>query len=569
MRLTKIVCTLGPASDDIEVLERMVRSGVDAARLNFSHGTHEDHETALTRLRAVTKSLGRTVAVIQDLSGPKIRLGPVAAEGAELAEGSLVHFCRDEVEADARQFSCTWPEVVGDLRLGDHVFLGDGRIRMVVVAVEPGRVDCHVTVGGTLLPEMGVNLPGVKLSVPALTDKDRRDLEWGLAHEVDYVALSFVRSPEDVLELRRILHERTSDIHVIAKLEKPEAIEHLDDIIDVSDVVMVARGDLGVEMPLEQVPGIQKRIIAAAAGRGKPVITATEMLQSMMTNPTPTRAEVSDVANAILDGSDAVMLSGETAVGDYPLQALVAMGRIAEEADRLSAELQSARPALLEHPDMPMTEAMACGARQIVQKIPARLVALGTHSGHTARIVSKEGLSVPVLAVSDDERACARMALYRGVTPVQVTGLLNLDQMLADLERVALERKLVEPGDLMVILGGVPFGKSGTTNTVQVRRVEADETVAAVSSRARWRFTGDEKTYDYAVDYLACIGCGICVKRCPYNIFTMREDHAIINEEQLARCILDRTCERSCPTGAISITEVADSSDEVGPSAGR
>ncbi|HUU42753.1 MAG TPA: pyruvate kinase, partial [Planctomycetota bacterium] len=485
MRLTKIVCTLGPACEEIDVLEKMIRSGMDVARLNFSHGSYAQHETTLTRVRAVARSLGKTVAVIQDLCGPKIRVGAVAGGATEFVTDSSVRFYRDAVEADAGQFSCTCPEVVADLKLGDRVLINDGRVQMVVVAVEPDRATLHVTEGGRVLPEKGINLPGVTLRMPALTEKDRADLEWGLAHDVDYVALSFVRSPDDVLELRRILHEHTSDIHVIAKLEKPEAVNRLQEIIEVSDVVMVARGDLGVEMPLERIPGIQKQIIRAAALQGKPVITATEMLQSMILEPTPTRAEVTDVANAILDGSDAVMLSGETAVGRYPLEAVLTMARIAEEADKMRAQLAGTRPSPMETSDLPMTEAVALGARGIAQKIPAKLVAVGTHSGHTARILSKEDLAIPILATSDDLRACQRMALYRGVIPVQLQGLLDLDQMLSEIERVALERKLAVAGELIVILGGVPFGKSGTTNTVQVRRLQAGETAAPASSRAR------------------------------------------------------------------------------------
>ena len=560
MRLTKIVCTLGPACEDIDVLEKMIRAGLDAARLNFSHGTHEQHDRTLTRVRAVAKSVGKTVAVIQDLCGPKIRVGAVKDGETSFASESSVRFYRDAVEADPGQFSCTCPEIIGDLKLGDRVLVDDGRIKMIVVAVEPERVTCHVTEGGRVLPGKGINLPGVALSMRALTEKDRADLAWGLEHDVDYVALSFVRSPEDVLELRRILHEHTSDIHVIAKLEKPEAVDRLDEIIAVSDAVMVARGDLGVEMPLERIPGIQKRIIAAAGRQGKPVITATEMLQSMIVQSSPTRAEVTDVANAILDGSDAVMLSGETAVGRYPLEAVTTMARIADEADSMRGELALVRPSFLESSDMPMTEGIALGARQIARKVPAKLVAVGTHSGTTARILSKEDLSIRILATSNDLRACQRMALYRGVLPVLLQGLMDLDQMLAEIERVALERQLAKPGDLVVILGGVPFGKSGTTNTIQLRRLQAGESAAPASSRARWRFKGTEKTYDYAVDYLACIGCGICVKRCPYDIFAMDEEHAVINEAQLSRCILDRTCERSCPTGAIVIREVTESS---------
>ena len=288
MRLTKIVCTLGPASEDLDVLEKMVRSGMDVARLNFSHGTHDEHFTMLTRLRTVARSVGRTVAAIQDLCGPKIRLSETEGEGAAFERGSTVRFYREAVKANSKQFSCTFPSLIADLRLGDRILIRDGRIQLVVVATEPDRVSCHVVQGGQFHSGAGINLPGVKLSTSALTEKDRHDLQWGIENEVDYVALSFVRSPHDVLQLRRILHEHTSDIQVIAKLEKPEAVEHLADIIEVSDAVMVARGDLGVEMSLEKVPGIQKRIIAEAARQEKPVITATEMLQSMIHSPTPT-----------------------------------------------------------------------------------------------------------------------------------------------------------------------------------------------------------------------------------------------------------------------------------------
>ncbi len=473
MRLTKIVCTLGPASDDIGVISKMVRAGMDVARLNFSHGTPEEHEARLDRLRKVAARAGRTVAVMQDLCGPKLRVGEVKAGRAEFVADSAVLFSREPVEADATRFSCAAPEVVADLRPDDPVLINDGRVRLVVTSVETDGARCRVVVGGAVESHKGINLPGAKLRLPALTDKDRRDLAWGLAHDVDYVALSFVRKADDILELRRALGERARDVHIVAKLEKPEVLGQLEAIIDSSDAVMVARGDLGVEMPIEQIPATQKRIIAVAARRGKPVITATEMLQSMIESATPTRAEVTDVANAILDGSDAVMLSGETSVGRFPVEAVSAMSRIAEEADGMRSERAMASPPTGEQTDVPLTEAMSEGARQIAQRLPANLVAVGTHSGVTARVLSKEDLALPIFAASDDERACRRMALYRGVIPARLTGLASLDQMFAAIEGAAVERGLVNAGNTIVIIGGVPFGRSGTTNTIQVRRVGA------------------------------------------------------------------------------------------------
>jgi pyruvate kinase len=309
-------------------------------------------------------------------------------------------------------------------------------------------------------------------------------------------------------------------------------------------------------MPLERIPATQKRIIAAAARHGKPVITATEMLQSMIESATPTRAEVTDIANAILDGSDAVMLSGETSVGKHPVESVSAMSRIAEEADRLRAERAAAAPSY-DDALHALTEAVAEGARQIARRIPANLVAVGTHSGLTARVLSKEDLAVPVLAASDDERACRRMALYRGVVPALLGGIVSLDQMLVEIERAAVDRRLAKHGDVIVILGGVPFGKSGTTNTIQVKRVAATSAEQPGPTRARWRFESGGRTWDYVVDYVACIGCGICVKRCPFGIFAMEGDQVTVNETQLPRCIFDRTCEMGCPTGAIRITQAA------------
>lgn len=558
MRLTKIVATLGPASWSPEVIEKLIRAGVNVFRLNFSHGEHEQHQQTLEAVRAQATAAGRHIAVLQDLCGPKIRVGPLAADSVELETGQTVRIRRDNRPGDAAGFGSTYENLVDDLQVGSTVLLDDGNIALVVLEKNPDEVVCRINVGGRLLTNKGINLPGVQISAPSVTEKDMNDLLWGIKHEVDYVALSFVRSADDVRTVKRFLHDRNYNIPVIAKIEKPEAIESIDEIIDTADALMVARGDLGVEMRLEAVPTLQKRIIALCAAARKPVITATQMLQSMTNHPVPTRAEVSDVANAILDGSDAVMLSGETAVGQYPVQTVHTMARIAEEADNFAASRLRAQTNFSSalDPEALVSSSLTHSVASLTATLKPAVVVVSTASGYSARNISKEMLPIPILALSDSERTCRQMVLLRGTTPELAQGDVTLDAIAAHAVKTLRKLELASDGDLFVLVAGFPVGKAGTTNTVQVRRLETvRKTTGGTPGRARWTLVEKDKTYDYVIDYATCIGCGVCVRQCPHGIYALESDHAVVNEDNLARCIRDRMCVRLCPTGAITITE--------------
>jgi pyruvate kinase len=420
---TKIIATVGPACETVERLRGLVVAGVDIFRLNFAHGSHDWLDGILRSIRAVADDLGQPIAVLGDLSGPKIRLGRLPDDGVCCVSGGTFRFVRQATE-DPTDFTSTYPELIDDLVPGDRVLLADGTVSLRVVekAVDGSAVTCRVEHGGTVRSRQGINLPGVKLSTPSLTDKDRDDLRWAVAAGVDFLGLSFVRQAADIAELRQAIAELQpeSPPQIIAKIEKPEAIDNLESILDVTDGVMVARGDLGVEVEIEQVPPLQKRIIRLCNRRRLPVITATQMLDSMQTNERPTRAEASDVANAVLDGTDAVMLSGETAIGAYPREAVAIMSRIAGEAERLVP----ARDARLDDFDgnaatraTLVTEAVTAGASLAAEQLRADLVAVATKSGRTAMAVSKQRSPVPVLALTDCPETARRICLYWGVTP--------------------------------------------------------------------------------------------------------------------------------------------------------
>jgi pyruvate kinase len=409
MRRTKIVATIGPASRSPEMLERLVRAGVDVVRLNFSHGTHEQHLEVILSVRAIAGRLQRPVALLQDLSGPKIRTGNVAGNGVLLVKGARLAITTDtSIEGTAELISTTYEPLPRDVKAGDQVLLDDGNLELRVVGVSGGRVECEVVDGGTLRANKGMNLPGVTLSTPALTEKDRRDLRFGTQHQVDYVAMSFVRRAEDVLEAKELIRSMGETTPVISKIEKPQAVDNLEAILAASDGVMVARGDLGVELGTEDVPIVQKRIIALANAAGKVVITATQMLESMIDNPRPTRAEASDVANAILDGTDAVMLSGESAVGKFPVETVETMARIAcytEEHGmgsihpRRADARRSDLPPALAGPGTPVTRSLTRVATSVAEELGCKLILAFTESGVTARLVAGRRPRVPVVAV--------------------------------------------------------------------------------------------------------------------------------------------------------------------------
>src|SRR6202521_3365331 len=460
-RHSKIVCTIGPACRSPRILERLLRAGMDVARLNFSHGTYEEHVRTIVQLRTVAQQLKKTIAILADLQGPKIRTGALAGGGPVLLRtGQKFVITTARVLGDSTRVSTIFRPLPKEVHRDDRILLSDGLIELRVERVRGGEVICQVINGGALGEHKGINLPGIKLRVPALTPKDREDLVFALKHGANYIAVSFVRRPEDVVLAKTLVRRAGKDTPVIAKLEKPEAIENLDAILRVADGVMVARGDLGVEMSPERVPVVQKTIIARAREFRRPVITATQMLESMTENPRPTRAEASDVANAIFDGSDAVMLSAETASGKYPVEAVGMMARIIEEAEASIREFP--RPATQEQLKVAETVAeLVCHASR---ELHMKLIAVFTHSGFTARLVSRYRPLVPIVAFSPEAATRRRMSLLWGVTSRHISDIKKIDG-LADLaEKRLLEERLVKKGDVIGIVAGTPMGIRGTTN---------------------------------------------------------------------------------------------------------
>jgi len=449
MRRAKIVCTLGPASATDEVIGALIDAGLNVARLNFSHGTHEDHRSTFDLLRAAAERRGTPVAILQDLQGPKIRVGKMEGGSVSLVKGSQLLLTTEDVEGTAQRVPHTYRPLPKDVDPGDRILLDDGRLELEVLGAEgEAEVRCKVVVGGELSNRKGMNLPGVKLSTPALTDKDRADLAFGVELGVDFVAISFVRRPEDVAEAKALAR----GIPVIAKIEKPEAVDCFDEILAVADGIMVARGDLGVEMGPEKVPLIQKQLIEQTNRAGKVVITATEMLDSMRHNPRPTRAEASDVANAILDGTDAVMLSGETAAGDYPVRSVETMGRIIQVIEGSPRFLDRPLPPSVQHRET--TNAMARAAVLASRELEAEVVLCYTESGRTAKLISEYRPRALILAVTADQTVYRRLALEWGVYPLLVDNTPSTDETIARMTEAACEAKLAHRGQLVVLTMG-------------------------------------------------------------------------------------------------------------------
>jgi pyruvate kinase len=460
-RHSKIVCTIGPASRSPRMIRELMRAGMDVARLNFSHGTHEEHAQTIVMLRAAAVAHRKPIAIIADLQGPKIRTGVLAGGGpVMLKAGQQFVITTKRVLGNSTRVNTTFAPLPQEVHKGDRILLSDGLIELRVERVSGADVICEVVNGGALGEHKGINLPGVKLRVPALTSKDHADLRFALKHGANYIAVSFVRRPEDVLLAKSLIRRAGKDTPVIAKLEKPEAIENLEAILRAADGVMVARGDLGVEMNPERVPVVQKTIIARAREFRRPVITATQMLESMTENPRPTRAEASDVANAIFDGSDAVMLSAETASGKYPAEAVGMMARIIEEAEASITEFQ--RPSTQEQLKVAETVAeLVCHASR---ELNMRLIAVFTHSGFTARLVSRYRPLVPIVAFSPESETRRRMALIWGVMPRNIRDVQKVDGLAPIAEKRLLEERLVRKGDVIGIVAGTPMGIRGTTN---------------------------------------------------------------------------------------------------------
>ncbi len=467
---TKIVATIGPATSSPEVLRELILAGATTLRLNFSHGTHEDHQRNIRTIRQTAFELNQPVGILQDLQGPKIRLGKFNCGPIELKRGDAFIITSRPVECTQDIAFVTYDRLAEEVPEGSSILLDDGKVEMKVERIDKEQKDlhCRVVVPGTLSDNKGVNFPGVYLSVRALTDKDRKDLTFGLDQGVDWIALSFVRNPEDMLEIKELIASAGKSVPVIAKIEKHEAIEQMDAILSLCDGVMVARGDLGVELPAEDVPILQKRLIATANRLGIPIITATQMLDSMVNNPRPTRAEVSDVANAILDGTDAVMLSNETAVGNFPVEAVATMARI---AIRIEQEKQVTRN--LESPKRSIPNSISQAVSQIAKQLDAAAIMTLTKTGATARNVSKFRPSTPILAVTPHVDVARQLQLVWGARPLLVLDLPSTGQTFQAAINVAQEKDLLEEGDLVVMTAGTLQGVAGSTDLIKVEVVTA------------------------------------------------------------------------------------------------
>lgn len=470
----KIVCTLGPATRSVETIAALIQAGMDVVRLNFSHGTQEDHLLTLQNARQAAKATGMELTILQDLQGPKIRIGDLSVPSIELKAGEQFTITTDPLVGDRGRVSTTYRNLTQDVRQGDSILLDDGKIRLKAVRVKGNDVQCSVEVGGTLSAHKGINLPGVAVSMPSLTEKDRRDLEFGLKQGVDYVALSFVRTSGDIRELREVMTGLTDKGQVppiIAKIEKPQGVSGIDQIIGEADGIMIARGDLGVEMPPEDVPVLQKMIIRKCNQAGKPVIVATQMLESMISKPTPTRAEASDVANAVLDGGDAVMLSGETSVGKYPLEAVQIMDKIIRKAEAGYAggiRVTERSHASVEN----RLDALGRAACVLAEQMNAAAIVAVTRSGQTAKVISRYRPRPRIIAITDRPGILRRLNLFWGVQGVVIDRLADdSDVALHDIQERLVDTNMVQRGEYVVVLAGQPFFAQGSTNFIKVERV--------------------------------------------------------------------------------------------------
>lgn len=468
MRRTKIVATIGPASRELKTLRALIEAGTDVVRLNFSHGKPADHARIIQRVRRLSRTLGRHVAILQDLQGPKIRIGRLRSSKVDIRAGSRLVITSRRVVGHARLLPTNYRKLPLEVKSGDRVLLDDGHIQLRVVSVSGTEIHCRAVEGGTVQEGKGINLPGVKLSAPALTEKDRTDVLMGARLGVDYVALSFVRRAQDLHSLRRLLHGQGLDTPIIAKIEKPEAVQNLEEILQAADGAMVARGDLGVEMPPEEVPLVQKHVVERGRVTGKPVITATQMLDSMRFNPRPTRAESSDVANAVFDGADALMLSGETADGRYPVESVAMMERIIRKVE--PAVLRSAAEEPFEQ-GVEVAESLADAACRVARASGARGIVALTVTGMAARLISSFRPPVPVFALSPEEKTVRQLALFWGVRPLLTRRRQSFEHLLDEMERRLTAEGLVAVGESVVVLTGLPFGPGATTNLLKVHRI--------------------------------------------------------------------------------------------------
>ena len=470
-RKVKILATLGPASADAKMIRRLMLAGADAFRINMSHGNQQQKAKLVEAIRSLEKEFGRPSTILFDLQGPKLRVGHFSGGRTVLEKGKRFIFDHDDKAGDSERVQLPHAELFQSVRPGTNILIDDGKVRLNVVEADDGQIVSEVKVGGPVSDNKGVNVPDVVVPIPALTDKDRDDLQFALEQRADWIALSFVQRPEDVAEARTLIGDRAA---LLAKIEKPAAIDRLNDIVALADAVMVARGDLGVELPPEQVPPLQNKIIACARQFGKPVVVATQMLESMVTSPTPTRAEVSDVATAIYDGADAVMLSAESATGQYPCEAVQMMDRIATSVERdpsYQARIHFTQTRL----EATTADALAGSARQIASTISATAMLCYTSSGSTARRIARERPPIPLLAMSASLHTARRMGLLWGVHAVHSRDVSSFEEMVEKAKRMALRHQIAKGGDRVIVMAGIPFGTAGSTNVLHVVRLIGDE----------------------------------------------------------------------------------------------
>jgi pyruvate kinase len=471
MRKTKIVCTIGPSSESLENTKKLIAAGMNVARLNFSHGDYEEHGNRIKAIRQASQELNKTVAILLDTKGPEIRLGKLKEEPIELVQGEYITLTTEEILGDITRVPVTYKDLPSDVSVGSTILIDDGLIGLTVIDIQGTEITCQIVNSGQIKSKKGVNVPGVAISMPGLTEKDISDIKFGIEVGVDFIAASFVRRASDVLEIRELLERHDArHIHIISKIENQQGVDNLDEILEVSDGLMVARGDLGVEIPAEEVPLVQKLMIEKCNRAGKPVITATQMLDSMQRNPRPTRAEASDVANAIFDGTDAIMLSGETAAGKYPVESVETMARIAESAES-ALHYREIFTKQANAQQTSVTEAISQAVANSALDLEAKAIVTSTESGYTARMVSKYKPKSPIIAVTPVEQVLRRLQLVWGVIPVKGVSASTTDEMFEIAVQGALDSGIVRLGDTIVITAGVPVGRSGTTNLIKIHNV--------------------------------------------------------------------------------------------------
>jgi len=468
MKKTKIVATIGHSTTDVKKMEELLAAGVNVMRMNFSHGDFAEHQVKVDNSRAVSKKIGIPVALLQDLGGPKIRIGDFYKESIVLEEGQIFTLTTEKIIGDEKRVYINYAPLPKEVKVGGFVMLHDGKKKLEITNIKGNEVVCKVIIGGEIKGKRGVNLPGAKLSVKSLTKKDKNDLEFGIKNKVDFIAFSFVRRPEDVTDLRNILDQAKSKAKIIAKIEDMEGLENIDKIIELVDGIMIGRGDFGIEIGVENMPMVQKEIIKKCNKAGKPVITATHMLESMIKSPVPTRAEVSDIANAILDGTDAIMLSEETALGQYPVEAVRVMTKVAERVER---EMGYSKKDFMGEGKDSVTDAVSSEAVDLARNIGAKYIVALTYYGFAARMIARYRPVQRIIAMTPNEKVASQLLLTFGCNPVLIEKLNTLPAAIKEAKKHCLKSKLVQKGDKIVIVAGMPFGKSGMTNTILVERI--------------------------------------------------------------------------------------------------